>query len=129
GGLFARVVLAEKVERIAKAVALAEPGLGALALVVGRGRVARPPGRAMAGERILLPAGDFGVLHAVEVVVGLVILLDMFEAERAKLALVPASLRRAVASGLLAGRPFAGGIGGAPQPFRPGLHADLVEVF
>ena len=50
------------------------------------------PGRPVAGQGVLLEGLDVGVLHAVEVVVGRVVLADVVGAEEVELALAPRPL-------------------------------------
>src|SRR5437773_327842 len=125
------VAFAQDSERIAEAIPATKaarprplPGM-----VRRRGILAKPPGRAMTGERILLPVGDFGILHAIEEIVGFVVGLHMFEAESVILALAGAALWSAVTAKLLAARPFAERQFAARDAVLAGLDPDLVEIF
>src|SRR5439155_9196998 len=77
------------------------------ALALGAGIGAHLPGRAMAGQRVLLVARDVFRIHALEEIIGLVVLADVIEAEVPVFARVRAALRRAVRALVLAARPLA----------------------
>src|SRR5690606_9402483 len=91
--------IGEQIERVAHR-AVITGAAGALRGHVGRraGAALRShlPGRAVAGQRLLLEAGDVGIRHAGEVVETLVVFADMRETEAEILAFLQASHRRAV---------------------------------
>ncbi|MCY1314487.1 hypothetical protein D9M70_651410 [compost metagenome] len=83
----------------------------------------------MAGHRFLLVAGDLAIGKAGEVVVALVVLLHMFEAEHEVLALGIAADGRFMHALLIAAVPLTNG----RSRLRPGLNlapgANAIEVF
>ena len=95
----AAVELGEHVERIGGGIETA-----LLLAVVG----AHLPGRTVTGQRILLIARDVVRIHALEEIIGLVVLADVIETEVPILARILAALRGAVRALVLATRPLAG---------------------
>src|SRR5580704_1378545 len=88
-----------------------EIGLRAALALLGAGIGAHLPGRAMAGQRILLVARDRIGIHAGEEIIGLVVFADVIETEVPVLLVVGPALGRAVRPLVLAFRPFAHGGG------------------
>ncbi len=78
---------------------------------------------------VLLVLDDVLVGQAGEIIVGLVVLAHMVEAEAMILALVPAPLGRGVETGLRAALPLASRAGLAQQAVLVGLDAQAVEEF
>src|ERR1700690_2922711 len=118
GGLRARLLLAaqafaEQAERIAAAADAAK--------IRPRMRLAGShlPGRAVAGNGVLLIGHHRGVVHALEEIVRLIVLPHVLETEAPVILLVLASLGRAVTGLLLAARPLAS----RPAGFRPAILA------
>ena len=138
GGSCASLFLApgEELVGILRAFAAASAaGFVAGTLARGPAGDARPhfPGRAVAGHGIFLEIGDFCVVHAVEIVVRLVVLPDMVNAEMEKLAIMAAALGRAMGPWLFAALPLARRLAlacGALGSFglASGRDADFVEV-
>src|SRR5262249_45844398 len=119
----AAVELGKHVEGIGSAV---EVGSGRALAFAAAAIGAHLPGRAVAGQRVLLIARHgFGV-HAGEEIVGLVILADVVEAEVEVLARVLAALRRAMRPPALAARPLA--LGGFLARLRLLLRTQLVRL-
>ena len=96
----------------------------------GRGiRVdAHGPGRTVTQRRRALIGSDVGVLHAGKVVVGLVVLAHVVEAEIVIFALALAPLRRAIAAELATAVPFTGRRGGFGRLLVGPADADAVEI-
>src|SRR4029077_16986458 len=118
----ATVKLREHAERIGGTL---EIGLRAsLAFLAAVG--AHLPGRAVAGQRILLVARHRIGIHALEEVIGLVVLADVIETEVEILPRILATLGRTVRPLVLATRPFAHG-GFFPR-LRLLLRAQLVGL-
>src|SRR5262249_20896585 len=111
--------LAHHVEWIDRNLAALEP--------VGRTVDAHFPGRAVAGDGILLVARDGLLAHAGEVIVRLVILAHVLEAELPILALAHPAFRRAMGSAIGAAGPIASRHLGARARLFDGLHPDPVE--
>jgi len=97
--------------------------------IAGPGIHPHEPGGAVADRVVLLVLSNVFVRHAGEVVVGLVILADVLEAETVVLALLAAALRRRVKPRLRAALPFASWAGIAHEPGRVWLDAEAVEEF
>src|SRR3981081_2263171 len=126
----AAVELAEHRERIGGAVQIS---LGGLAFALGAVG-AHLPGRAMAGQRVLLVARDGIGVHAGEEIIRLVVLADMVQAEVPVFLVVGAALGGAVLPLVLAVGPLAqnGLLARAGLLLRAllvGLDADAVEEF
>src|SRR3984885_4075391 len=127
----AAVELGEHTERIGSGF---EVGLRTALALLGAGVGAHLPGRAVAGQRILLVARDRVGIHAGEEIVGLVVFADVVETEVPVLLVVGPALGRAVRALVLAFRPFAHGGGLARRRLLlrtqlVGLDADGVEEF
>src|SRR5690349_20350273 len=119
--------LAEHAERIIGALVAEEaPARARLAGALAADH-AHLPGRAMAGDRVLLIARDRVVAHAGEKIVGVVVLAHMIEAEAPVLALFTTTLWRPVGSPVGAARPLAGRHGVAQPAVLVGLDANAVE--
>src|SRR4029079_7514911 len=118
----AAVKLGEHAEGIGGAVKILS---GLLALLAG-GVGAHLPGRAMAGQRVLLVARDGVGIHALKEVVVLVVLTDVVEAEVKILPRILPALRRAMRALVLAARPLAHG--GFLARLRLLLRAQLVGL-
>src|SRR5215467_2567139 len=118
--------LAEHAERIVGALVAEEPARARLAGSLAAHH-AHLPGRAMAGDRVLLIARDRVLAHAGEKIVGVIVLAHMIETEPPVLALLRAPLRRPVRRRVGAARPFAGRHGIAQPAILVGLDANSVE--
>ena len=85
------------------------------------------PGRAVAGDGVLLVGHHRGVVHALEEIVILIVLPHVPEAEAPRILLVFAALGRAVGGFLFAARPLAS----RPAGFYPAIlarfDADFIE--
>src|SRR5262249_44150103 len=66
------------------------------------------PGRAMAGQRVLLIARDVFRIHALEEVIRLIVFADVIEAEVPIITRILTAFRSAVRALVLASRPLAG---------------------
>src|SRR5690348_1761733 len=105
--LGSRAELAEHIERIlrlAKSVEEARAARLARALSAEHPHL---PGRPVAGDRVLLIARDRVVAHAGEVVIRMIVLAHVIEAEAPVLALLGAPLRGAMGRSMDAARPVA----------------------
>jgi hypothetical protein len=118
-GLGPRAELAEHVERIAR-------GVGAK---LGAGMIAGShlPGRAMPGDRVLLVFQHGVVAHAGEVIVGVVVLAHVLQAEPPVLILALPALGRAMGRGIVAALPVAARHVGAPLAVLRRLDANAIE--
>ena len=116
------VELGEHAERIGRTFQLGFCARLALLAAVG----AHLPGRAMAGQRVLLVARDGIRIHSLEEIIGLVVFADVIEAEVKILPRVLAALGRAVRTLVRAPRPFAHG--GFFARLRLLLRAQLVGL-
>src|SRR4051812_21640193 len=85
------------------------------------------PGRAVAGERVLLILGDVVGAHPGEEIVRMVVFAHVVEAEAPVLVLAIAPLRRTMGRGPTAARPLAGRMRGAQPPVEVRLDPDAVE--
>src|SRR5262249_8466288 len=100
-----------------------------------RHAVARPrvdadePGRTVSDDIVLLMLGDLLVGHAGKIIVRLVVLPHMLEAEAVIFTLVPTALRRGVKTRLREALPVAGGAVVFEQAILVGFDAQPVEEF
>ena len=118
----ATVELGEHAERVGGALHI----LGGLLALLAGGVGAHLPGRAMAGQRILLVARDGVGIHALEEIVVLVVFADVIETEVKVFPRILPPLWRAVRALVRAARPFAHG--GFFARLRLLLRAQLVGL-
>jgi len=97
--------------------------------IARRGIHAHEPSRAVADQIVLLMLRHIVVGHTGEIVVRLVVVAHMLEAETVILAFVATTLGRGVESGLSAALPLTSGAGVAHESARVGLDAEAVEEF
>src|ERR1043166_741819 len=119
--------LREHAERIGGPIERGEPSGTCTRLTGLLAVLAQLPGRPMAGHGILLEPCHRIIAHPGEIIVGMVVLAHVFEAEAPILALAQPSLGGAVRGRAVAARPSAGRTVGAAPPVLARLDPDAVE--